>query len=75
MKFLTIIATIFITLSFLAGVYGMNFEYFTEVKCLKISKNHKKHWFSIKAQKSIILFYLLRNFIILLAIFSGVKPK
>ena len=69
MKFLTIIATIFIPLSFLAGVYGMNFEYFTEVKCLKISKNHKKHWFSIadllifktikkKTQKNIILFYL-----------------
>jgi Mg2+ and Co2+ transporter CorA len=47
MKFLTIIATIFIPLSFLEGVYGMNFEYFTEVKYLKISKNHKKHWFSI----------------------------
>ena len=28
MKFLTIIATIFIPLSFLAGVYDMNFEYF-----------------------------------------------
>jgi magnesium transporter len=32
MKFLTIIATIFIPLSFLAGVYGMNFEYFPELK-------------------------------------------
>lgn len=32
MKFLTIIATIFIPLSFLAGVYGMNFEYIPELK-------------------------------------------
>jgi len=32
MKFLTIIATIFIPLSFLAGVYGMNFKYIPELK-------------------------------------------
>lgn len=32
MKFLTVIATIFIPLTFLAGVYGMNFEYFPELK-------------------------------------------
>ena len=32
MKTLTIIATIFIPLSFLAGVYGMNFEYIPELK-------------------------------------------
>ena len=32
MKVLTIIATIFIPLSFLAGVYGMNFEYIPELK-------------------------------------------
>jgi len=31
MKVLTIIATIFIPLTFLAGVYGMNFQYFPEV--------------------------------------------
>jgi magnesium transporter len=31
MKVLTIIATIFIPLSFLAGVYGMNFEYMPEL--------------------------------------------
>lgn len=31
MKVLTIIATIFIPLTFLAGVYGMNFKYFPEV--------------------------------------------
>lgn len=31
MKVLTIIATIFIPLTFLAGVYGMNFEYFPEL--------------------------------------------
>ena len=32
MKVLTIIATIFIPLSFIAGIYGMNFEYFPELK-------------------------------------------
>lgn len=31
MKVLTIIATIFIPLTFLAGVYGMNFKYFPEI--------------------------------------------
>jgi magnesium transporter len=32
MKILTIIATIFIPLTFLAGIYGMNFEYMPELK-------------------------------------------
>lgn len=32
MKVLTIIATIFIPLSFFAGIYGMNFEYMPELK-------------------------------------------
>ena len=32
MKVLTIIATIFIPLSFIAGIYGMNFEYMPELK-------------------------------------------
>jgi magnesium transporter len=32
MKVLTVIATIFMPLSFLTGVYGMNFEHFPEVK-------------------------------------------
>ncbi|MFZ0241130.1 MAG: magnesium/cobalt transporter CorA [Desulfobacterales bacterium] len=32
MKMLTIIATIFIPLSFIAGIYGMNFEYMPELK-------------------------------------------
>jgi magnesium transporter len=31
MKVLTIIATIFIPLSFFAGVFGMNFEYMPEL--------------------------------------------
>ena len=31
MKVLTIIATIFIPLTFIAGVYGMNFEYMPEL--------------------------------------------
>jgi len=32
MKVLTIIATIFIPLTFLAGIYGMNFEYMPELR-------------------------------------------
>ncbi|MBK5193475.1 MAG: magnesium and cobalt transport protein CorA, partial [Flavobacteriaceae bacterium] len=32
MKVLTIIATIFIPLTFIAGVYGMNFEYIPELQ-------------------------------------------
>ncbi|BFM39315.1 magnesium/cobalt transporter CorA [Synechocystis sp. LKSZ1] len=32
MKFLTVISTIFIPLTFIAGVYGMNFEYMPELK-------------------------------------------
>ena len=32
MKDLTIISLIFIPLSFLAGLYGMNFEYISELK-------------------------------------------
>jgi magnesium transporter len=32
MKVLTIIATIFIPLTFIAGVYGMNFEYMPELQ-------------------------------------------
>ena len=33
MKVLTVIATIFIPLTFIAGIYGMNFEYMPELKC------------------------------------------
>ena len=32
MRTLTIIATIFIPLTFIAGVYGMNFEFMPELK-------------------------------------------
>jgi magnesium transporter len=32
MKVLTVIATIFVPLTFLAGIYGMNFEHFPELK-------------------------------------------
>lgn len=32
MKFLTIISTIFIPVTFIAGIYGMNFEYMPELK-------------------------------------------
>ncbi len=32
MKVLTIMATIFIPLTFMAGIYGMNFEFMPELK-------------------------------------------
>jgi magnesium transporter len=32
MKVLTIIATIFIPLTFIVGIYGMNFEYMPELR-------------------------------------------
>ena len=32
MKVLTVIATIFIPLTFVAGIYGMNFEFMPEIK-------------------------------------------
>ncbi len=32
MKVLTVISTIFIPLTFMAGVYGMNFHYFPELE-------------------------------------------
>jgi magnesium transporter len=32
MKVLTVIATIFIPLTFIAGIYGMNFEFMPELK-------------------------------------------
>jgi magnesium transporter len=32
MKVLTIMATIFIPLTFIAGIYGMNFEFMPELK-------------------------------------------
>lgn len=61
MKVLTIISTIFIPLTFIAGVYGMNFEYMPELKwkyayfgivaimivlfCLMIWYFRRKKWF------------------------------
>lgn len=60
MKLLTIIATIFIPLSFIAGIYGMNFEFLPELKwhwgypvvwavmvtlaALMVIYFHKKRW-------------------------------
>ena len=32
MKALTLVATIFIPLTFIVGVYGMNFDYFPELR-------------------------------------------
>jgi magnesium transporter len=60
MKVLTIIATIFIPLTFIAGVYGMNFEHMPELRshwgypmvwavmvavaAVMLRYFHRKHW-------------------------------
>ena len=59
MKVLTIISTIFIPLTFLAGVYGMNFQHMPELK----------HPFGYP----LILFLMLSIAIVMLAYFRRKK--
>jgi magnesium transporter len=58
MKVLTIIATIFIPLSFIAGTYGMNFEYMPE---LKWHWAYIGYWAIIAVVVSGMLFYFRRK--------------
>jgi magnesium transporter len=58
MKVLTIIATIFIPLSFLAGVYGMNFEYMPE---LQWRGGYAMFWATAAAMAGVMLFYFKRR--------------
>ncbi|MBN1572660.1 MAG: magnesium/cobalt transporter CorA [Deltaproteobacteria bacterium] len=55
MKVLTIIATIFMPLSFIAGIYGMNFEYMPELKC-------KLGYFSVWGVCILVALGMLRYF-------------
>ena len=55
MKVLTIFSTIFIPLTFLAGVYGMNFRYLPEL-------NWKYGYFSFWIISIIIIILMLRFF-------------
>ena len=58
MKVLTIIATIFIPLSFLAGVYGMNFDFIPE---LKWKWGYFVFWTIILIASGTMLFYFRRK--------------
>jgi len=58
MKLLTIIATIFIPLTFIAGIYGMNFEYMPE---LKWKWGYPFVWITIISISSIMVVYFHRK--------------
>ena len=55
MKVLTIIATLFIPLTFLAGIYGMNFRYFPE---LELTWGYPAFWtVSLLITISMVIFF------------------
>lgn len=58
MKVLTIIATIFIPLTFIAGVYGMNFEHMPE---LKVWWAYPALWLVMAAVAALMLIYFRRK--------------
>ncbi|AQV02860.2 magnesium/cobalt transporter CorA [Desulfococcus multivorans] len=58
MKVLTIISTIFIPLSFLAGVYGMNFKYMPE---LEFRWSYGIFWFVILVAAGAMILYFRRK--------------
>ncbi len=58
MKVLTIIATIFIPLTFIAGIYGMNFEYMPE---LQIPWAYPLVWLAMVAVALIMIVYFRRK--------------
>jgi magnesium transporter len=58
MKILTIISTIFIPLTFLAGVYGMNFQYMPELKSIY---GYPLLWVFMIAISIFMIFYFKRK--------------
>lgn len=58
MKILTVIATIFIPLSFFASVYGMNFEHFPE---LKWQYGYLYFWIAMLSAASLMLGLFIRS--------------
>jgi len=58
MKVLTIIATLFIPLGFIAGVYGMNFEFMPE---LKFKWSYPIFWGAIAAVSGLMLYFFHRK--------------
>ncbi|NIM97362.1 MAG: magnesium/cobalt transporter CorA [candidate division Zixibacteria bacterium] len=59
MKVLTIIATIFIPLTFVAGIYGMNFEYMPELKWHWVYP--RAFWIVMAGIAGFMLFYFRRK--------------
>jgi magnesium transporter len=58
MKVLTIIATVFIPLTFLAGVYGMNFEHMPELHWVWA---YPAFWTVIAVVTAVQLFFMWRK--------------
>jgi magnesium transporter len=58
MKVLTIFASIFIPLTFLAGIYGMNFEYLPE---LKFKYSYPIFWFIALMVGGVMLYFYRKN--------------
>jgi magnesium transporter len=58
MKVLTIISTIFMPMTFLAGVYGMNFKYFPE---LEYRWAYLAFWVVIGAITVLMILYFRRK--------------
>ena len=58
MKVLTIIATIFIPLTFVAGIYGMNFEHMPE---LKWKWGYAAVWGLMTSMAAVMLIYFRRK--------------
>ena len=56
MKFLTVISSIFIPLTFIVGIYGMNFKYMPEL-------NNPKGYFNVLVVMAILSISLLLYFI------------
>ena len=58
MKVLTVIATIFMPMTFLAGVYGMNFRFFPE---LEWKFGYIYFWIIIMVITALMLFYFKKR--------------
>lgn len=58
MKVLTVFASIFIPLTFIAGIYGMNFEYMPE---LKLKWAYPALWFAFISIPAVLLIYFKRK--------------
>jgi magnesium transporter len=58
MKVLTIIATIFIPLTFIAGIYGMNFKYMPE---LELHWAYPAAWIAMATVGVVMVIYFKRK--------------